>query len=68
MADVPRHLKQAAKAARGAGWTVEPTRNGHWKFTPPDKSLPPIITGSTPSDGRALRNFRADLKRAGLEI
>lgn len=65
---VPRHLRDIVKVALAAGWTYDVTRGGHPRLTPPDKSLSPVISGGTPSDHRALRNLKSDLRRRGLDI
>ncbi|GAA4915827.1 hypothetical protein GCM10025777_31560 [Membranihabitans marinus] len=66
MPHMTKELRKLAKAARAAGWEVEPTRRGHWKFLPIDLRHAPIFTSSTPSDPRAMPNLRARLERAGL--
>lgn len=54
--------------ARQAGWVVKYLKGaGHWQLKSPDgKTI--IHTGSTPSDPRSVSNFRAQLRRGGLEI
>jgi len=54
--------------ARRQGWCVERTGGGHMRFRSPDPTAPFIITSSTPSDQRAVRNMRAMLRRAGLDM
>ena len=49
--------------ARDRGWQIEKTRNGHWRLTGPDRA--PLFTGSTPSDWRSIRNFRAGYQAGG---
>lgn len=44
------------------GWTVKRGGNGHWKCRHVNGAL--VVMGSTPSDRRALKNFRARLRRA----
>lgn len=68
-------LKGYSKIAKKAGWTIEQTRNGHIRFRPPydwkgrhGESVAPLVTGSTPSDRRSELNFRAYLRRSGLEV
>lgn len=61
-----RDLKDMLRRAVEAGWTVTKTRGCHWLLRSPSGAR--VVTGSTPSDGRALLNFRADLKRNGLEL
>lgn len=53
--------------AEQRGWRVKDCANNHKQLLSPDGEK--IVTvGSTPSDRRALMNFTADLRRAGLVI
>ena len=61
-------MRVLLKQAERQGWRVSPTRSGHIKFVPPDPSIPALVTGSTPSDRRSLRNLQADLRRRGLTL
>lgn len=61
-----RELQEVVEKALRAGWNVGHTRNGHLRFVSPDKSVPPIFMGGTPSDSRSVKNLRAHLKRYGL--
>lgn len=45
------------------GWQVEPTSKGFYRVLPPEGDA--IITPST-ANGRALGNFKAELRRAGF--
>lgn len=49
------------------GWKLKLTKKGHRKLLSPDGKTT-VVTGGTPSDRRALMNFRADLKRAGVRF
>jgi len=49
-----------------AGGTVRRSRSGHWKVYAGTR-LVTVIAGST-GDRRSLRNARAQLRRAGLDI
>jgi predicted RNA binding protein YcfA (HicA-like mRNA interferase family) len=55
-----RDLRQLAKRA---GWTISTTGGGHLRLEHPEANGP-VITGSTPSDHRAIRNAVAQMKRA----
>jgi predicted RNA binding protein YcfA (HicA-like mRNA interferase family) len=55
-------LKQQLRQAEAHGWRVQPTRGGHWRLLHPDGGI--IVMSSTPSDCRALRNMRAQMRRA----
>lgn len=60
-------LRRIAQSAREAGWTVEFTRNGHLRFLAPDGDGI-VVTGSTPSDTRSVKNCVARLRQHGLAI
>jgi len=64
--NVPRPWRRLAAHAIAAGWTIRPTRRGHLLWTAPTGAR--VITSSTPSDPRAVRNHRAALRRAGLTV
>jgi hypothetical protein len=55
-------LKQVLRQAAAAGWRVQPTRGGHWRLLYPGGGV--VVMSSTPSDRRALANFKAQLRRA----
>lgn len=61
-----QEMKALIKTLRGQGWTATLRKGGHWKLTSPDGK--PYFTGATPSDHRALRNARADLRRLGAVL
>ena len=61
---LPEPYRKLARAARDAGWTVTLTPGGHLCWRPPEG--PAVITASTPSDRRGVRNGRARLRAAGL--
>ena len=61
-----RALRELVVAAERCGWRVLQLRSGHVQFRPP---VGPIVVASgTASDHRAIRNLKADLRRAGLEV
>lgn len=51
-------------AAESQGWTIEPTKGGHLRWKPPSGG--PIFSSASPSDWRASKKLRAQLRRAGL--
>jgi len=61
-------LRTLIAAAEAQGWRVEKTPGNHVRFMSPDVRVPPIVTGSTPSDVRATRNLRSLLRRHGLDV
>ena len=67
-AQLPK-FKEYVKAAVSHGWEVEKNKNGHYTFTPADKTQGKIFASGTPSDQRGfLFSLRRDLKRCGLPI
>lgn len=61
---LPRNVKDLQRLAEAQGWTCEKTTGGHHKWTSPDGQI--VGHSGTPSDWRAIDNFRAELKRKGL--
>jgi len=57
---------EIVKAAEEQGWTTERTRKGHWRFNPPNKTVPPVFTSGTPGDFRAVKNFLTKLRKHGF--
>jgi hypothetical protein len=47
------------------GWRVEQTKAGYMLY-PPDRTLSPVAVHRTPSDRRAIRNFRAEMTKRGF--
>lgn len=66
--DYQRTLDCYAACARAQGWRVEPLRGGHVRFLPPRGTGRIVVASATASDHRAVRNLRADLRRAGLAV
>jgi predicted RNA binding protein YcfA (HicA-like mRNA interferase family) len=56
-------IKKTARELAKDGWTGELTNGGHIRWRHPD-AIRPIISGSTPSDHRAVRNTQAKMRRA----
>jgi DNA-binding PadR family transcriptional regulator len=63
---VTKSQEELLGAAVAAGWEVSRTRGNHIRVTSPAGET--THTGSTPSDHRGVKNFRASLKRMGLEV
>lgn len=59
-------LKALQRTATRAGWRVEVTRHNHLRWKSPDGKHV-YFTASTPSDHRAIRNIRSELRKRGLE-
>ena len=75
MRGISKDLKQVLKLAADAGWEVRHTRSCHIKMIPPpgwtDQNGDPvgmIVTGSTESDIRAIKNVKARLRRSGVPV
>jgi hypothetical protein len=54
------------RAARDQGFRLILSRKGHRIFYPRDPAQRPIVFSGTPGDQRAIRNFLAAMRRAGL--
>jgi hypothetical protein len=63
---VPRELQPAFDLALALGWRTEALGSGHLRWVPPEGRF--VVTSSTPSDGRGVRNALAMLRRAGLPL
>lgn len=61
-------LRELEKCAVKQGWRVERTNSSHIRFVPRDKRMRIVVTASTPSDPRGIRNLTSDLKRSGLDL
>lgn len=56
-------MRQLLRRVEKQGFATENTNGGHLKITSPDGK--PIFASSSPSDGRAIKNLIAQLRRAG---
>ena len=63
--DGKRLLADWARLAERAGWSIK-IKNGHRHWRSPDGAY--VVTATTPGEGRAIQNARAQLRRAGLSI
>jgi hypothetical protein len=57
----------ATELVDNQGWRYEYTGR-HAKLYPADKQYPPIVFSVTPSDHRAIKNFKALVRRSGGRI
>lgn len=79
---LPKEARELVKLAQKAGWEVWRSRTSHIQFRPPAGQVIPrkpeghqdhragsrtLTLASTPTDKRALDNFRADLRGYGLQ-
>ena len=62
-----KDMGQFVRRARRAGWRVELTNGGHYKFFPINGATP-IIAPSSPSGIRSIANTKSRLKKAGLSL
>lgn len=56
-------MRQLLRRVEKQGFATENTNGGHLKITSPDGK--PIFASSSPSDGRAIKNLIAQLRRVG---
>jgi hypothetical protein len=63
---IPRDFRTLAHEARQAGWHISPLRGGHMIWRAPSGAW--VYSSSTPSDWRAPRKLRTDLRRHGLVL
>lgn len=63
---IPKDQRQLARLAESLGWVIRRTGGGHFQWLSPDGTTI-IVTHGTASDWRALRNMKAQLRRAGVE-
>lgn len=61
---IPPDHKPIVEHARAHGWELTRTRGGHLRLRSPHGAT--VLFGCSPSDHRAVRNLRADLRRNGL--
>ena len=54
-------FQDIVRAAKAQGFVIEPTKKQHVRFRAADGRS--VITGSTPSDKRALQNLISDLRK-----
>ena len=58
-----RDVKRTILEAESRGWTVVSRRGRHYKLRLGARG-PIVVLSKTPSDGRAIKNMQADLRRA----
>lgn len=59
-----KELSVLIKQAREQGWKVASTNGGHYKWLSPLGGF--FFTAATPSDHRALKNIKRDLRINGF--
>lgn len=55
-------IKEIVSYGESLGFVANLTQGGHFKFF--QRGCQPVFVSATPSDGRAYKNARADLRRA----
>jgi hypothetical protein len=61
---INKEIEQLIKKARSQGWTVEPTRGGHYKWITPSGAF--FYSPKTPSEYRSIKNVKRDMKAYGF--
>lgn len=61
-----KDMKALLRQARRQGFTITYNHRGHQRVRNPATGQRAVVS-ATPSDGRAVRNARADLRRIGLQ-
>jgi hypothetical protein len=62
-----KELAAILKSLEKQGWRVQLSKSCHWRCLSPD-GVTTLSMGSTPGAYTAMKNFRAQLKRAGADI
>jgi predicted RNA binding protein YcfA (HicA-like mRNA interferase family) len=60
----PKELNELIKQAEQQGWNVCRTNGNHMKWVSPLGGV--VFTSSTPSDARAMKNIKRDLRVNGF--
>jgi hypothetical protein len=67
---IPKKFKgrwvQVAECAVDAGWTIKPTKSGHYAWKSPDTTQAVVFSPGTPSDHASLDRVIMKLRRSGL--
>lgn len=61
-----KDLDKLIGQAKEQGWEIQLKRSGHYKWVSPAGKF--VVSSSTPSDPRAIKNIVRDLKRYGFQI
>lgn len=64
---IPENVRDLYDLAREHGWTVEISNGNHLRWIDPDGNVV-SHTSSTPSDWRAVKNLRKQLRAGGLPV
>ena len=61
-----REVADLIKIVSKAGWSVTLTKGGHFKWVSPSGGF--FYSAQTPSDHRAIKNIKRDIKNNGLDL
>jgi hypothetical protein len=61
-----KDFQELAEIAASQGWRIEQRKNAHLSWISPQGLK--VFSSFTPSDKRAVKNLRRDLKRYGLKV
>jgi hypothetical protein len=64
--DNSRQIQNLLKQVQTMGCTVTLRKAGHYKITTPDGNV--VFCAQTPSDWRGIKQTRALLRRAGVQV
>ncbi len=67
-ADYRRQVQLIVHTLIQQGWAVSVSGRTHWRACPPNKQVPVQFFSFTPSDHRAIKNIRSQLRKAGAQI
>lgn len=65
--NIPAQLRDAARAARAAKWTIEKDGHDHLRWTNPEGKWT-WTSGTNIGCGHTVANYLSDLARLGLDI
>lgn len=58
-------IRKLVRIAEKSGWASRLSKGGHIRLQHPTNGL--VFGPSTPSDHRAIKNFRSELKKRGVD-
>lgn len=61
-------MEDMVLAVAKQGWAVSISGRTHWRLCPIDKQYPVQFISFTPSDFRAIKNIRSQLRKAGAQL
>lgn len=67
-ADYRRAVEDTVLAVAKQGWKVRLSGRTHWRLCPQDKQYAVQFISFTPSDFRAIKNIRSQLRKAGAKL